>query len=280
MNKFFLIGFTAISLLASGVKAQVTMPAPSPTQTIIQEFGMGKIELTYSRPGIKGRQLFGEKTELAPLGRPWRTGANAATRIHFTDKVTIGGKALDSGRYVIYTIPGKGQWDVVFSKGTAYPGQDGFKESDDVVRLKATAATTQENFETFTMQFSNVKNESCDLNLRWGTTKVTVPITTNIKDRLRTQLEAALQGDKKPYSQAASYYYEYEKNYPKALENINKAIAENPKAYFMYLTKARIQKDMGDKAGAKVSAQKTIELAREAKNEDYVTFGNEVLKNL
>jgi len=280
MNKIFLIGFTAVSILTADVKAQVRMPAPSTTQTIIQEFGMGKIELTYSRPGIKGRQLFGEKSELAPLGRPWRTGANAATSIRFSDPVTIGGKALDTGRYVIYTIPGNSQWDVVFSKGTAYPGQDGFKQSDDVVHVKAAAGTMNVNLETFTILFNDVKNESCNLVFAWGNTAVSVPITTNIKDRIRTQLEAALQGEKKPYQQAAGYYYEYEKNYPKALENINKAIAENPKAYFMYLTKARIQKDMGDRAGAKVSAQKTVELAKEAKNEDYVTFGNELMKNL
>jgi hypothetical protein len=280
MNKFFLIGFTAVSLFTANVKAQVTMPAASTTQTIIQDFGMGRIELTYSRPGIKGRQLFGEKTELAPFGKPWRTGANAATRIRFTDKVAIGGKTLDSGRYVIYTIPAAGQWDVVFSKGTAYPGQDGFKESDDVVRLKAPAATIGETLETFTMLFSDVKNESCELQIIWGNTAVVVPITTNIKDRIRGQLEAALKSDKKPYQQAAGYYYEYEKNYPKALENINKAIAENPKAYYMYLTKARIEKDMGNKAAAKASAQKTVELAKEGKNDDYVIFGNELLKNL
>jgi hypothetical protein len=280
MNKFILIGFTAASLLTANVKAQVTMPAPSTTQTIIQEFGMGKIELTYSRPGIKGRQLLGEKTELAPYGKPWRTGANAATKIRFTDKVTIGGKTLDSGRYVIYTIPAAGQWDVVFSKGTAYPGQEGFKESDDVVRLKAPAANIGETLETFTMLFSDVKNESCELQMIWGNTAVIVPITTNIKDRIRGQLEAALKSDKKPYQQAAGYYYEYEKNYPKALENINKAIAENPKAYYMYLTKARIEKDMGNKAAAKASAQKTVELAKEGKNDDYVNFGNELLKNL
>jgi hypothetical protein len=280
MKKIFLIAFTAVTFLTAGVKAQVAMPAPSPTQTIIQEFGMGRIELTYSRPGIKGRQLFGDKTELAPYGKPWRTGANAATRIRFTDKVTIGGKTLDSGRYVIYTIPAAAQWDVVFSKGQAYPGQDGFKEADDVVRVKAPAQTMDVTLETFTMLFSNIKNESCDLQLVWGNTAVTVPITTNIKDRIRTQLEAALKGDKKPYQQAAGYYYEYEKNYTKALENINKAIAENPKAYYMYLTKARIEKDMGNKAAAKASAQKTVELAKEGKNDDYVNFGNELLKNL
>ena len=279
MKKLLIIGFIAVQLFTAA-QAQVSMPAPSPTQTIIQDFGMGKIELTYSRPGIKGRQLFGQNTELVPLGKPWRTGANAATKIRFTDNVTIGGKTLDTGSYVIYTIPNQSQWDVVLSKGNAYPGAEGFKESDDVVRFKAPVATLKDKLETFTMQFANVKSDSCELHLMWGNTDVTVPITTNIKDRIRTQLEAALQGDKKPYFQAASFYYDYDKNYPKALENINKATAENPKAYYMFLQKARIQKDMGDKAGAKVTAMKTIELAKQAKNADYENFANQLLKQL
>src|SRR3954454_9898986 len=277
MLKIVSFAITA-ALFATSASAQVTMPAPSTTQTITQDFGMGKIELTYSRPGIKGRQLFSTASELAPYGKPWRTGANAATKIHFTDNVTIGGKTLDSGSYVIYTVPNQGQWDVVFSKGTAYPGSEGFKESDDVVRLKATATPIKDKIETFTMQFANLKNESCELHLRWGNTHVTVPIATNIKDRIRTQLEAALQGDKKPYYQAANFYYEYDKNYQKALEYINQAIAEDPTAYFMYLQKARIQKDLGDKTGAKASAMKTIELAKQAKNADYENFGNKMLK--
>jgi hypothetical protein len=279
MKKLLIIGFIAVHLFTAA-QAQVSMPAPSPTQTIIQDFGMGKIELTYSRPGIKGRQLFGQNSELVPLGKPWRTGANAATKIRFTDNVTIGGKTLDTGSYVIYTIPNQSQWDVVLSKGNAYPGAEGFKESDDVVRFKAPVATLKDKLETFTMQFGNVKSDSCELHLMWGNTDVTVPITTNIKDRIRTQLEAALQGDKKPYFQAASFYYDYDKNYPKALENINKATAENPKAYYMFLQKARIQKDMGDKAGAKVTAMKTIELAKQAKNADYENFANQLLKQL
>jgi len=279
MKKLLIIGFIAVHLFTAA-QAQVSMPAPSPTQTIIQDFGMGKIELTYSRPGIKGRQLFGQNTELVPLGKPWRTGANAATKIRFTDNVTIGGKTLDTGSYVIYTIPNQSQWDVVLSKGNAYPGAEGFKESDDVVRFKAPVATLKDKLETFTMQFANVKSDSCELHLMWGNTDVSVPITTNIKDRIRTQLEAALQGDKKPYFQAASFYYDYDKNYPKALENINKATAENPKAYYMFLQKARIQKDMGDKAGAKVTAMKTIELAKQAKNADYENFANQLLKQL
>src|SRR3954467_10214531 len=101
MYKLFFIAFTAAALTVAEAKAQIAMPAPSPTQTIRQEFGMGRIELTYSRPSIKGRSVFGDKTDLAPLGEMWRTGANAATKIKFTDNVMVGGKTLDTGTYVI-----------------------------------------------------------------------------------------------------------------------------------------------------------------------------------
>jgi hypothetical protein len=260
--------------------AQVNMPAPSPTQTIIQNFGLGKIELTYSRPGIKGRQVFGANTELVPLGKPWRTGANSATQIHFTDKVSFGGTALDSGTYVIYTIPGKDQWDIVLSKGTAYPGSEGFTTNDDMLHYKAPVVLNKEKIETFTMQFTDLKNESCHLHLKWANTDISIPITTNIKDRVRTQIEAALQSDKPPYYQAANFYYDYDKNNAKALEYINKATEESPKAYYMFLQKARIQKAMGDKAGARATTMKTIELAKEARNDDYVNFGNKLLQEL
>lgn len=277
MNKMFLIASIATALLSAEAKAQIVMPQASPTQTIRQDFGTGRIELTYSRPSIRGRKAFGENTVLAPLGQPWRTGANSATKIRFTDNVTIGGKTLDTGSYVIYTIPAKGQWDVAFSKGTAYPQQEGFKESDDVVRVKVPATTTNENVETFTMQFGNLKNESCDLQMLWSNLSVRVPIIVNLKDKLRSQFEAALQGENKPYQQAATYYYEWEKNYAKALENVNKGIEQNPKAYWLYLLKTRIQKDAGDKQGAVASANKTIEVATEAKNDDYVRMAKELL---
>ncbi|WP_170971067.1 DUF2911 domain-containing protein [Ilyomonas limi] len=277
MMKYLFTVLAATTLLLTNVVAQVTMPQPSPTQFIRQDFGMGTIELTYSRPSIRGRQLFEANSVLAPLGKPWRTGANAATKIRFTDNVTIGGKTLDTGNYVIYTVPGKGQWDVVFSKGTAYPGQQGFTESDDVARVKAPVTTINDKVETFTMQFGNLRNESCELQLLWGNAAVKVPITTNIKDRLRAQIEAALQSDNKPYQQAANFYYEWDKDYTKALENVNKGIEQNPKAFWLYLLKARIQKTAGDKTGAVASANKTIEVATEANNDDYVRMAKELI---
>ncbi len=278
MKKYFMIAIAAAGLFAAESNAQVSMPAPSPTQTIKQDFGMGKIELTYSRPSIKGRKLFEANSPIAPLGKAWRTGANAATKITFSDNVTIGGKTLESGSYVIYTVPNKSTWDVVFSKGTAYPGGEGFKESNDVVHVAATTSKLKQPVETFTMQFGNILPESCHLQFMWGKTSVAVPITTNIKDRLRTQLEAALKGEKKPYYQAATFYYEWDKDNAKALENVNKAITESKEAFWIHMLKAKIQKDMGDVAAAKATAGQVKALATAAKNDDYVKQANDLFK--
>jgi hypothetical protein len=214
--------------------AQVKMPQPSSTQTIKQDFGLSTVELTYSRPNLKGRKIIGDQD---PWDQIWRTGANAATRIKFLDEVTIGGKKIDTGTYVIYTIPHKdGVWDVIINKGITNWGSDGYKESEDVVRFKAEIVKNKkQNIETFTMQFANVKAESLDVQLMWNNWSLSFPITTNIKDKLRGQIETALQGEKKPYWNAANFYYEWDKDYAKALENVNKAIEGNAKGFWMYL---------------------------------------------
>ncbi|GAC1584717.1 MAG: DUF2911 domain-containing protein [Ginsengibacter sp.] len=279
MRKYLLVVLVTTSLFSSPVIGQVRMPAPSTTQTIKQEFGIGTIELVYSRPNMKGRKAFMDKSELAPIGEVWRTGANAATRIHFSDKVSIGGHDLDSGSYAIYTIPNKNEWTIIINKGDKDWGTE-YKPDWDLFRFKVPVMKYPVHVETFTMNFQNIKNESCDLRLIWGMTAVNIPITTKIMDRLRASIESALQGEKKPYQAAANFYYDMDKNYPKALENVNQAISMNDKAFWLYLLKARIQKDMGDKAGAKVSAQKTIVLATEQKNNDYVRMANQLIASL
>lgn len=267
-------------MLCSVLHAQVLMPQASPTVTVAQNFGVGKITLMYSRPSIKGRTLFEENSDLAPLGKMWRTGANAATRLTFTDKVTFGGKDLDTGSYVIFTIPGSTEWEIIVNKNLNSNVGD-YKQSDDVARFKVPAEnSTDLDVETFTMEFLNLKPESCDLALIWGNTIVVIPITTNIKDKMRASLDAAMKGNDKPYWQAANFYYEYDKDYTKALDNVNKALETNKDAYYMYMLKARIQKAAGDNAGAKASAEKTVETATAAKNDDYVRMANELLKSL
>ena len=279
MKKILTIVAAFVTMFAS---AQIKMPQASTTQKITQDFGMGSIELTYSRPNIKGRTALKEKSELAPLGSLWRLGANAATKIKFTDKVTIGGTELEAGTYVIYAIPGKEIWDVIINKGVNNWGTDGYKEAEDVVRVKVKAQKAANFAETFTMQFANIAAETCELHMAWAGVQVAVPISTNIKDRVRAQVEKALAADAvqaNTYNTAASFYYEFDKDYNKALVNITKAVEANKEAYWMFLLKARIEKALGDKVSAKASAQKCIDIAT-GKNADYVTFANELIKSL
>jgi hypothetical protein len=275
--KRILLAFIATSIYSLSGTSQVKMPQPSSTQTIKQDFGMGAIELTYSRPNAKGRKIFGD---LVPYNKLWRTGANGATKIVFTDAVELGGKKIDTGTYVLYTIPGVDSWEIILNKGLTNWGIDGYKESEDVIHFKVEPVKNSTKLETFTMQFANIKPESCDLQILWEKTMVSIPVTTNIKDRLRAQIETAMQTDKKPYWQAAQFYKEFDNNLTKALDNCNKAIETNQKGYWMWLYKAKIQQEAGDKAGAKASALKSLELAKEAKNDDYVKMNEELLKKL
>ncbi len=269
----------AFSLLCAAniASAQLKMPAPSPTQIIKQDFALGSIELTYSRPSIKGRKIFGD---LVPYNAVWRTGANAATIIKFNEPVEMGGKKIDTGSYALYSIPNDGSWEIILNKGITNWGSDGYKQTDDVVRFKVNIMKMKEAAETFTMQFANIKPESCELHIMWDKTAVAIPITALIKDRMRASLEKAMMGEKKPYWNAAQFYNEYDKNSTKALESINGAVAQNPKAFYMWLYKAKIEKEMGDKKAAMASSKKSLELAREAKNEDYVKMNEDLMKKL
>jgi hypothetical protein len=276
LNKIIAV-FTVCLASCAVVVAQVKMPSPSPKQIIKQEFGIGSIEVMYSRPAAKGRKVFGD---LVPYGKLWRTGANEATQIIITEPLEIGGRKLDTGTYVIYTIPGTESWEIILNKGLRNWGTDGYKESEDVVRFKIVPVKLKEHVESFTIQIAAVKPESCALQLLWEKTMISIPVIASYKDKLRQQLEAALQSEKKPYWQAAQFYTEYDKNLPKALEYATKAYEENPSAYWVLLYKANIQKDMGDVAGAIASAQKSLALAKAAGNADYVRMNEKLIKEL
>ena len=274
-----LIGSIFLSILSY---AQIKMPAPSPSQTIIQDFGLSKLEITYSRPSIKGRKIFKDNSELAPIGKVWRTGANFATKIKILDPVEIAGKAVDTGTYAIYTIPNKNEWTLIINKESKKWGTQ-YNQEGDLFRVPIPVHKLKESVEVFTIQFANVKAESCDLQLIWSNVSINIPITTNIKEKIRTQIEKALKADsiqQNTYNQAANFYYEYDKDYAKALFNITKAIDGKTDKFWLWLLKAKIERDMGDKTAAKASAETCKKSAAEQKNEDYQRAATELINKL
>jgi len=275
----FVIG----SFLSLTTMAQVKMPAPSPTQTLTQEFGLGKIEIVYSRPSLKGRAVFGAGSLLAPTGDVWRTGANGATRLTFSDPITIGGKTIPAGSYGLFTIPGSTEWTIIINTNSKGWGSFDYKEAEDVVRFKVAPEATQSTTETFTIGIDAITPQTATIFLQWGKTKVNIPITTDIRPAVRAQIEAATAAatvNPNVYQSAATFYLELDNDYNKALVFADKAIAANAKAYWLHLLKARIQVALKDKKGAKLSAETCKQMATDAKNMDYVRSADEILKSL
>jgi tetratricopeptide (TPR) repeat protein len=254
----------------------IKTPQPSPGQTLKQDFGISSIELNYSRPGIKGRKIFGD---LVPYGKVWRTGANSATRIKFSDDITIGGQALKAGEYAIYTVPGEKEWEVIINKGSVNWGTD-YKQEDDILRVKATPVKLDQPVESFTMQFANVKSNSTDLQIMWDKTLVSVPIATDVDKKVMADIDRIMNGDSRPYFQAAMYYMETGRDLNQALTWFDKAIEQNPSAYWVYHQKANAQAKLGKKDDAKTTAQKSMELAKTAKNDDYVKLNEKLIASL
>jgi tetratricopeptide (TPR) repeat protein len=275
LNK--LLALTLICCTALIADAQtIKTPAPSPTQSVKQDFGISTIELNYSRPGMKGRKIFGD---LVPYGKVWRTGANSATRLKFSDDVSIGGQVLKAGEYALYTVPNEKEWEIIINKGSANWGTD-YKQEDDIFRVKATSVKLDQPVETFTMQFANVKSGSADLQIMWDKTLVSVPITSDIDKKVMAQIDAAMNKDSRPYYQAAMYYLETGKDLNQALTWFDKAIEQNPTAYWVYHQKANALAKMGKKAEAKTTAQKSMDLAKTAKNDDYVKLNEKLIADL
>lgn len=276
MKKLLCSLMAVLALTLAGAQ-NLTTPQPSPTQVIKQNFSVGSIELNYSRPGKKGRKVMGD---LVPFGKVWRTGANGATTITFSDDVTIGGKEVKAGKYGLLTIPDAKKWTIIISKDVTVNQPANYKQEADVVRLEADVVTTPFTVENFTINFGDITGSSCNVELMWENTYVHFPITTKTDAKVMAQIDNVMNKDNKPYFNAASYYYDNGKDLNQALSWVNKAIETNKDAFYMFLLKARIHKKLGDKAAAKSAATQCKDLATQAKNDDYVKMATELLGTL
>lgn len=253
------------------------MPNPSSGQTVIQEFGLGKVTLTYNRPNTKGRKIFGG---LEAYGQVWRVGANGATTLTFTDEVSMSGKTVPAGKYAFFAIPTQNEWTIILNKVAEQWGAYDYKESEDLLRLTVKPTASKSFVETLTIGFSDVKAGSMNLEIVWENTSVSVPLTINYDSKVMANIEKAMAGEKKPYFAAAQYYYENGKDIKKALEWVTEAEKADAKAPWFKLWKARIQLKAGDAAGAKATAEMGLKLAQEIKNDEYVRLHQTFLAQL
>jgi len=276
MRKLFFTAIAAFALFLADAQTLNT-PQPSPTQTIKQNFGLSNIELSYSRPGMKGRKIFGD---LVPFGKVWRTGANNATTLTFADDVTIGGTKVKAGKYGLVTIPEKKSWTIIITKQLDVTSPAGYKQDQDVVRVEANTMNMGESMESFTMQFANIKPNSCELHIMWDKTAVSLPISTEVETKVMAQIDQLMNKDNRPYFNAAMYYMDNGKDLNQALAWFDKGVELQPNAFWIHHQRANCLAKLGKKDEARAAAEKSKALATEQKNDDYVKLNEKLLAEL
>ena len=264
---------------ASAAEKEWEFPSASQHGTITQRVGLTDISVDYSRPDKRGREIFGG---LVPYGKVWRTGANSPTTIKFSDAVKIEGKDLAAGEYAFYTMPGENEWTIIFSKNLKLWGAYGYKPDADALRVTVKPMTLPDEVETFTIGFANLKDDGATLHLDWDKTRVPIQLTTNTVEKVNSEITEAMKNpaELKPgfYYQAASFYYDHDKDLSQAEQWIDKAIElQKEPRYFMYYKKAQIEAKLGHKDKAKAAAEKSSELLKAGPTPDETAIRNSQL---
>jgi tetratricopeptide (TPR) repeat protein len=275
MKYRFLSALLIAVTMAASVQGQLKLPALSPTAKIIQDFSVSSIEISYSRPSMRGRKIFGD---VVPYGRVWRTGANAPTKIKIGEDMEIAGHKLKAGEYAIYTIPNKDKWEIVFNTGKGNFAADGFPKEDDVARFMVRPSTIDGNCQTFTILITDLTFTTCKIEIVWERTKIVLPVVAHNEENIAMSIDKVVNHPAAPpYFQAANYYFETDQKMDVALSYVNKALEDNPKAFYMWYLKARIEKKLGNKEEAIAAARKSMETAKGSANENEYMHNNQKL---
>lgn len=268
----------SIAILATSAHAELTLPRVSPNATVTQTIGITNLTLTYSRPGVKGRAIWGA---LVPYDKPWRTGANEATNFTTTDDITFGGQKLAAGRYALFTIPAAGAWTVVISNQKDIFGAFDYDSTKDALRVTATPDTTQPNQEWMWIGFDDLTPASCNLVLRWQRLRLAVPIAVDVNAtvlaRCRTEVAAAKPDDWSTPSRAAGWCLDNNVALDEGATWLKKSLAIQ-KAYGNMAVQARWLWKDGKKKEAIAMAKDAIATGKASKDKPNTTATENLIK--
>lgn len=277
MKKLLLV--FAMLVISFATNAQIETPAPSPFSKLEQKVGLTDVTIEYSRPGVKGRTIFGD---LEPFGGMWRTGANKNSIITFSDDVTIAGQDVKAGSYALFTkLNSATQWDVMFYSDTENWGIPGeWDDSKVVATANVDIIVFPMNVETMTIAINNVTSTGAVLGILWETSYAAIPFTVPTDKTVTTAIEKAMGGPTaNDYYAAADYYLTSGKDAIKAKLWIDKAMSMIEKPGFWQVRKqSLIYAAAGDKKGAIDLAKKSMVAAKSAGNQNYVKQNMDSLK--
>lgn len=263
----FLVSVVAIACLGgfemvSAQNGPIDFPAASPAAVVQQRIGLTDFEIAYSRPGVKGREIFGS---LESYGQVWRTGANAATKITFNTPIKFGGADVAAGTYALFTVPGDGEWTVILNSVADQWGAFTYDETKDVLRVPAKSVALEHSVESLLIWFDDLRDESATLKITWENITVSVPLELDVATRLVPQIEAAMSSGRPQrenvYFQAAGFYYDHDLDLKKAARWIDLALRQNPTAFWMLHLKAKIHAKLGNNDIARTAAEESTKYA-------------------
>ncbi|MBA6155097.1 DUF2911 domain-containing protein [Tenacibaculum sp. S7007] len=266
-------------ILSNAITAQLKIPQLSPTATITQNIGLTEVTINYSRPSVRNRVIF-EKNALLPFNEIWRTGANTATKISFSNDINIQGDTLKKGNYSILSIPKLNSWEIRW-----YSYDSGnwntYVDKTPLLTIDVNVKKVPQLIETFEISFQDITLKSASLVLQWEHTVLKIPLTINEKEKILNSIKKTLAGASSfDYYQAALYLHETKTMLPKALEYIKKVTKSKKALFFQVTREALILKDLGENKEAVKVAKRGLLLSKKAKNNDFIKLNNKIIKGL
>jgi tetratricopeptide (TPR) repeat protein len=280
-----------LSILIIGtleLNAQIEIPQPSPKAKVETTVGLTDVSISYFRPSLKGRQIFGEGDDfLQPYGVLWRAGANNGTILDLSTEAMIAGNKVESGKYLVLMTPGENEWEFILYSDISLGGNVGnFDESKKVISVIQKAEKLDKSVETLTYQISDISanNQSANIHFEWENVSLKIPFEVTYDDKVMAQIEQYTRVSPRNLITAANYYYTNDKDLNQALEWVNAYLAEgkNSEQFWNLYLKAQILAKMGNKKEAKKVAEKSIELAKKNSSGDfgYVKRNQDLIESL
>ena len=266
-KKSFLLLLSLVIVTSSF--AQLKSPNASPRSNITQIIGLVSVNLDYSRPSKKSREIFGG---LVPYNKIWRTGANNPTTISFSDYVKINNQMISAGEYHLYSVPTESTLDlVIYEKTDAWGSLPTFDKSKVIARVSSDFIDLPNTVETFTISFENISNNGSTLNIMWDNKLAIYNIDALTKDKMINNINNVMNNNpsSNDYSRAAMYYFEEDIDIEKAMEWINKAYKDSDDLRYWHLRyKALIYEKAGKLNKALEYAESGYKRAIESKAVD------------
>jgi hypothetical protein len=276
MNKILRpLALITLALLSSTTFGQINTPQPSSAGSVSSVVGLTDVKIDYFRPKMNGRKIFGEGSEyLQPYGVLWRTGANSGSVLTLSTDAKIAGIDVKAGSYLIFTIPGKENWDFMLYSDVSLGGNTaGYDKSKEVLKATVKPTMLSSNVENLTFNISDISpdNTTANIEMTWANVSVKVPMAVNFHDQVMKEIAAKTQVNPSNYTAAANYYLSAGVNLEQALKwmDLYLAIPGNDNQFWQVHTKAKIQAALGMKKEAIETATTSLNKAKANQGGDF-----------